>query len=147
MEGLKPPTKLQWSCHTCESDLDIDMAPTGTTVAATPKAAGKGRLELVKLLLEPKQPLIVIAEAYDYGDDDGRRYYYEEGTCPSNAFRSTLEVIEGNDEDPHGVFRYLDRWTPTQEERDKVFGLRSSRQFQEHFEKAVAQRRALPEKK
>lgn len=66
----------------------------------------------VYLRLEEPVTLVVdgmrVPEPEDEPGADHDRYYYEEHTCPSNAFRCVRKVIaDDGDEDPHGILTYL----------------------------------------
>lgn len=46
--------------------------------------------------------------------DEFDEFYYDENTCPTNytrsvvaAFRNTETLIEGQNDDPHGIFKYI----------------------------------------
>jgi hypothetical protein len=55
--------------------------------------------------------LLAVKGVYFNGqhDSENDRYYYEEGTCPVNYFRSAEMVIdlENGDKDPHGLFEFI----------------------------------------
>lgn len=72
-------------------------------------------LTLLRLDPQPK-PVYFVVEA-GYADDDPNvdetstaeslnRYYFEEGSCPTNFVRCELIVSEG-DTDPHGIFEWV----------------------------------------
>ena len=40
-------------------------------------------------------------------DEDTRRYFYEEHTCPTNWLRDVEEVSIGDNTDPHGLWKFV----------------------------------------
>lgn len=49
-----------------------------------------------------------------------KRYYYEEGTCPTNYFNDTIEIFKGNYKDPHGIFDFISCIDATPEVLKKI---------------------------
>ena len=88
---------------------------------------------LVALELDPADmdgPLLLIVRGMrfqravtpEYGDaeDDRAQYYYEEHTCPTNILDRVEVVIDGDDPDPHGLFRYLGEVDYDDELRERI---------------------------
>lgn len=114
----------RWFCNNCGSEISfslneqLELEVTNIKVAKHPKA-------LVLLRLEPndgdslKKPLYLIISTLNYRHTedlaeyaDQQAYYYNEHTCPSN-FLGGNTVIYGNDDDPHGIFQFVEAiWMP-----------------------------------
>jgi hypothetical protein len=54
----------------------------------------------------------VVEGIHHEDEDDSHRYYYNEGTCPTN-YLGVLKVFDDEgDDDPHGIFEFVkcDPW-------------------------------------
>jgi predicted RNA-binding Zn-ribbon protein involved in translation (DUF1610 family) len=107
-----PYTFLSGTCESCGreyskvtinslSDVEVELKDTFSVD------------QYVLLKMEPqKNPVYIVIKAKDFGrggdakDDDSKRYYYEEHSCPINYLGVVL-IAEGGDTDPHGIFEYV----------------------------------------
>lgn len=116
-----------WYCERCHwgiigraiDELTVEVErhtdrciPTRVTLEGPQPADGSAPLRIVvegRLFVEGDRTPVI--------DDEQReqdRYFYEEHTCPKN-FLHVLEVQQGDDRDPHGVFRYVSTELATDE--------------------------------
>lgn len=60
------------------------------------------------LRLDPQdKPIFFIVEAFDPDQQEASRYYYEEGSCPTNYISRVDTIIIDGDTDPHGLFEFM----------------------------------------
>lgn len=108
-----PQCKTEWSGHIKDSKI-ID-------ILAKPSER-KDTLVLLRscdMVGEHYLFMIVKGKGYHGQPGDGDEYYYTQHTCPSNWLG--MKVIHGNDDDPHGVFRWMATVKePTQEEYEAL---------------------------
>lgn len=98
-----------WYCDYCGQGV------RGTVKDGTVDIEEHGKkldtLVLLKCNTDPK--LFIVAKGMRFGERSeedhrgGARYFYEEGTCPSNYFEATVAVMHDGDTDPHGLFNYV----------------------------------------
>lgn len=109
-----------WWCDACGASIYGRTAPDGTvqvelreerrewTASLLRREDTTGTLYLVVKSMRFVNPAKPESEEEHQGH---HRYYFEEGTCPTNYFREVLAVIaddeEGLDGDPHGVFTFV----------------------------------------
>jgi hypothetical protein len=67
----------------------------------------------VTLVLPPqKEPVVFVLHDHKMEESDRdeameqARYFYEEHTCPTNWMRNVEEIRIGDNDDPHGLFRF-----------------------------------------
>ena len=69
---------------------------------------------LLRINPEPGKPVHIIVKDRDTANytEEEWRYFVDEGTCPINLLRNPIEaIIEGDDEDPHGLLEFI-AWAP-----------------------------------
>jgi hypothetical protein len=116
LKNTGKPQPFKWNCSTCGRTtsfvyMDGDIQDV--------KDAGDCVPKLVLLELRPedlKKTLRLLVKGYrhhrsdgDYSDD---AYYYEGHTCPTNYLRDVQKVYLGDDDDPHGLFRFVRSFVP-----------------------------------
>lgn len=91
--------QYRWIWH---QDGTIDAEPTGIKTKRTSV--------LLKLLPQKKIIYIVVkGMRFDGGDDDNNdEYFYNERTCPINYLNKIELICIGQDDDPHGLFEYVE---------------------------------------
>jgi hypothetical protein len=103
-----------WTCEKCGnevaitriSDTDFDTVPTGekrTPVTVTLRSDTKPEIFL-------KLNTWKYAHSQNYSQEDyesHQQYFYDEHTCPTNWIREVVEIIVGEDHDPHGIFQFV----------------------------------------
>jgi hypothetical protein len=114
----EPSMICGWYCEHCGWEYRGHVFADGT---AKVDKTGKRKIETRALLkLEPLKgdvyievegmTFLGVGETID-GKDlvEDSRYYYEEGTCPTNYLGSIREIWEGDyGMDPHGLFKLID---------------------------------------
>ncbi len=123
-----------------EFPLDVSEARSFAAFCFEVGSADAERREPVLVTLEmPPQalPVRITFRGFRYYEgsessiaeaDDGLRFLYEEHSCPVNWLRNLKEVFLGDEEDPHGLFKFVSAqpWTdecssqlePPEERRD-----------------------------
>jgi ribosomal protein L37AE/L43A len=109
------PTFGPWSCSHC------GVGTRGTVYSKDNIALQITEETSVKcwdlLVLPPqKHAVYFIVDAKDYGRGgkgksvpfEGKEYYYNEHTCPTNWIGQVERIISEHDEDPHGLFEYVE---------------------------------------
>lgn len=115
-EGPGPVTHLldcdtffgPWYCKKCHRAVTGTVRKGEVSISKNNQSS-KPTLDLLRLDPLP-QSLFLIAKGLvwnDKIDPSGKEYYYEQHTCPINYFHDAEVVIFGNDNDPHGLFRYV----------------------------------------
>ena len=122
---LTEPSKevYTWSCAHCVSDISFSLKDNTTPVLEKVKSPEEGKaflLALLRLDTEEtlKKPIFIVVKVPNYTHETDLekkkhqlRYYFDEHTCPSNYLHVT--IIEGDDDDPHGIFNFVDAvWVP-----------------------------------
>jgi hypothetical protein len=65
------------------------------------------------LILEPhEKPIYFVMAGKRYrekpdDEDDGKRYFYEEHSCPTNWIGDTVMISVDGDTDPHGLLKFV----------------------------------------
>lgn len=57
-------------------------------------------------LVPGSKPIYIVVKSNS--NDFDKRDHYEEHTCPINYLRNIVEVFEGVEADPHGLFKYIE---------------------------------------
>ena len=99
-----------WYCGACGTAYE-GVVKNGKDVLI--KVSEGRRLDdtLVLLQLPPQKEsvyLVVKGMMFDGElNEDGKRYHYDQHTCPTNYLKDSVALIIGNDDDPHGLFRFV----------------------------------------
>lgn len=99
-----------WYCDECGAAYS-GVVKNGTDVFI--QIEEKHRLDdtLVLLELPPQKEtvyLVVKGMMFDGElNEDDKRYHYDRHTCPTNYLKDSVALIIGNDDDPHGLFRFV----------------------------------------
>jgi hypothetical protein len=106
-----------WYCKQCGASTQGETRPDGSVWAEPGRSRKEDRAVLLKREVPGSDPVYLVVKGMRFVDEgqprtdedyrSGARYYYEEGTCPSNYFRDTAAIICGRDDDPHGLFSYV----------------------------------------
>ncbi len=113
-EHLHENYQTWWYCDDCgasnkvttkNGELDVEIEP------------GRRKEKLLVTLELPPQLAPIRLEVRGMklhgeglrGEDEDEAYFYEEHTCPSNSLRAVQEVFAGDQEDPHGLLKYVSR--------------------------------------
>lgn len=103
-----------WFCDSCGWEYHGHVFADGT---ACVEKTGKRKIETrVLLKLDPAhKPIFIEVEGMRFEDPKTPRdeelpvYFYEEHSCTSNHLRAVHTIWEGNDPDPHGIFKVVDQ--------------------------------------
>lgn len=94
-----------WPCSHCGkgirgviSGYEVEIEKTGGSM--------EDSLVLLKLPPQEQNILLVTKGRLIDGDDQHDQYHFESHTCPVNFLRETQKIIIGDDDDPHGLFKY-----------------------------------------
>jgi len=101
-----------WYCDICGCGIRGVADGNGGADIEETKTRTRKTLSLLRLRIEDGEPVHIIVEGlvfYDGASDpvidqDKKRYFYEEHTCPSNFLGCLIK--EGADTDPHGLFEH-----------------------------------------
>lgn len=120
-----------WNCDNCVSDITFSVDPVEFSVTimdtVTPPKGQAKMLVLLELNTGDvclKKPVYIVVEHSNY-NTRGKgyasdlvkiavwlKYYYEVHTCPTN-YLDVVDVIEGLNDDPHGIFQFREViWKP-----------------------------------
>ena len=111
-----PASAGPWFCGSCGWGIKLSFAEGAFQVEKLPE---RQWTSAVKLVIPPqKDPieLIVSGIAWDENEAGGvgvegrsehDRYFHEEHTCPVNWLRSVARIKVGDDDDPHGLAKYV----------------------------------------
>lgn len=127
-----------WYCDNCQHTWSLREAGKSPTKSELPMRKKQG--VLLKLDYDPKRDgdLFVLVDGSKYRDfhtggfSESEEYFYEQHQCPSNIFRDVVDVIVGEDNDMHGLFRLADICTepiPDFNEKDEYI----TENFGHHF--------------
>jgi hypothetical protein len=110
-----PITAGPWSCKGCGSSWMIEVY-SETDVRSRSYRPEEIDVPCFDLLVLPPQnkPVYFVARSSDYNRKidgstkpyQGKAYFYDEHTCPTNWLRCEHIVFDGN-HDPHGLFEYV----------------------------------------
>lgn len=104
-----------WSCQSCRMSYSGTVhAPDNIELEKRDEAYVR-TIDLLALEMGDAEPILFLVGGGSHrnggkragSDDDGKEYLYEEHTCPTNITQSIVRIIEGDDDDPHGLFTYL----------------------------------------
>ena len=119
--------RYEWTCDKCvatvEFSVDWDDLSVNIINAKKPPEGKAKALVLLRLLPVKgtvlKEPIHIVVEKKNYSHEedlkkfsDDAAYHYNDHTCPTN-YLSVEAIIEGNDDDPHGIFHFVEAiWMP-----------------------------------
>ena len=117
-ECFVSPFNTRWGCDECGSQIKIVIHKDG--IVETEILEEKSVKYTVLLEIPPQSKSIFLKiKAESYGRDiesDNLRFFYEEHTCPINYFRSCTEIKIGDNDDPHGLAKYINWFTSENED-------------------------------
>lgn len=95
-----------WYCKSCRrgyvgrvlAPKDVEVTPIDRSMPET--------LDLLMLPPQDKPVYFVVKGLAVNGEMDGKAYYYEEHSCPTNYIRCEA-IISDDDDDPHGLFKFV----------------------------------------
>ncbi len=99
-----------WYCDECGGGYQGKANGAATEVQ---KVASRFSKTLDLLMLEPHdKPIYFVMAGKRYhanpGDEyDGKRYFYEEHSCPTNWICNTVMISVDGDTDPHGFLKFV----------------------------------------
>jgi hypothetical protein len=97
-----------WYCKSCKRAIIFKVKNGEFFIEETDKTSDKA---LVALELPPLENslFLIVNGIYLDGDlnQEHKRYFYEEHTCPTNFLNDAREIIYNMQPDVHGLFRFL----------------------------------------
>lgn len=99
-----------WYCDECGAGVRGAVQVDGTT---TVELTGEKNIETrVLLKLDSSSPIFLIVRGHWRPEpgataNDGDEYFFNEHTCPTNYLKDVIAIFEGDDSDPHGLFKYV----------------------------------------
>jgi len=114
-----------WYCDSCGWAYTFEVHADGR--AFVEKVNQRSVKTRVLLRLRRGDAPIFVEVRHSHTDPPGdspderrnqNRYYFEEHTCPGNIMRSVDEVFRGDDEDPHGLFEFVEERRVPEESKD-----------------------------
>jgi ribosomal protein L37AE/L43A len=108
---LRAGTQTAWYCDDCGVRFSLEVISPDEIRVEVLAEYKERRL----VTLRSDGPVTLVVEGLRFfpsrpGEDQeaGERYYYDEGTCPTNYVRDVVEVRDENGEsDPHGIFTFV----------------------------------------
>lgn len=100
-----------WFCDDCGQGWDLEY--DADSVDLTPTKGGREKMIRDWCILElPPQtePVRFKVRGMRFEqaiEEDNRRYFYEEHTCPTNWLRDVKEIAIGAETDPHGLWKLV----------------------------------------
>lgn len=114
--GNKVGSTWLWYCDGCGARVKFAME--GNEVVST-EPTGEKSVRTIDFLKHGDIGLIVEGMAFAKDgkvDLDGKEYWYNEHTCPTNYLKNVLAIVDlkTDDYDPHGIFEYVGttQWNP-----------------------------------
>lgn len=109
----KQEFRTTWSCDSCGNGYDLLVNGRDHVEIAINNERGANIPCLHVLALRPKpRPVFVVISARDYERKskpyEGAEYFYNEHTCPTNWTDQIQMLISDGDDDPHGLFEYVE---------------------------------------
>lgn len=103
----RPPASFgPWYCETCRRGyVGRVFAPNDVEVEPHPGFI-EDTLDLLVIQPQDRPVYFVVKGIAMNGERDGKKYFYEEHSCPTNYVRCEAIISEG-DSDPHGLFEYV----------------------------------------
>lgn len=117
----------RWTCNNCVASVkfSVDWNNSSVEIVDTNKAPeGKAKALVLLRLLPTKEaqlnePIHIVVKKNNYSHEedlkkfsDNSTYYYNDHTCPTN-YLGVERIIEGDDDDPHGIFQFVEAiWMP-----------------------------------
>ena len=97
-----------WYCEKC-GEAYKGMKENGEwMVRSIPEKKSTPGFSLVQIKPQVEPIWIVVPSLKHPNDsDEGRRYYFEEYTCPVNVLNSAEDVALGDHVDPHDLFTFI----------------------------------------
>lgn len=105
-----------WFCDECGYGVDVRYDADSGSIFLPP-ADGDRKFShngIAVVCLPPQdEPVYFTVDACGVNEEDeedgleAHRYWYEEGTCPTNFLRYVHQVRIGDDNDPHGLFELV----------------------------------------
>jgi ribosomal protein S27AE len=100
-----------WSCGQCGVYFRLTIRGEDVFLVMTDECKTR---ELIELEIPPQQHSIHMLLVHERRTstrepdaDHAREYYYEEHTCPINWINRVVHVALGDDQDPHGIAKYV----------------------------------------
>lgn len=98
----------EWYCDECGCSYKFKISEEGVFAEVNPLKWKKPALALLRLRPTGTVYAVVEDSIYDYAPDGGNRsYYYEEHTCPTNVLSNIEYLIDGDNNDPHGIWEFV----------------------------------------
>lgn len=100
-----------WHCDECGRQFQGKANGKETQVS---KVNGDFFSKTLDLLVLPPidKPVYFVLEGKRYHDHlnddyDGKQFFYEEHSCPTNWIRNTIMIANAGDTDPHGLLQFV----------------------------------------
>lgn len=102
----------RWYCPSCGQSYSLTFSADGAVEIAL--AVGRKVTTVDVLVLNPQEkPVYFVVEGmrfegegHDDSDNEHKRFFYEEHSCPTNWLKPTMLYFDGDD-DPHGLIKFL----------------------------------------
>ena len=99
-------TSTMWYCDNCGARYSLKFENGKMFIGKTKEYKEK------TLVMLKYSDVVLIVEGMKFSDykENNDAYFYNEGTCPINYMRSVKMIIDikNNDNDPHGIFEYIE---------------------------------------
>jgi hypothetical protein len=113
-----PVTAGPWYCDECKRPFRVKVNAPGDVELTKDEGNGQSFTRSLALLkFEGKEgPVFFVMDHNRYRstltetdeeNQDAQRYFFEEGSCPTNWLRECVVVIEDGDTDPHGFLDFV----------------------------------------
>jgi hypothetical protein len=105
-----------WSCDECGKSYRGKFTESGWEIELLPEECKRVLVELQHHLHHDLKLIVwglhFTGAVWNKDDseetyDDHHKFYYNEHTCPTNYLSGVVEIIEGDSNDPHGVFEFV----------------------------------------
>ncbi len=117
MIARRTTLKTAWYCDACGQRYELVFDPSyadGVEVTLLPGERTVKTLDLLVLRPQDKPVYFVVegsrlegmADPEGYNEEDGKRFMYEEHSCPINWLRPEVIYHDG-DADPHGIIKFV----------------------------------------
>ena len=97
-----------WHCRECGKGIKGTVKGETVLIEKVRNTIDKS---FVLLRLDPQpQSIFFIVKGMIHNkeiNDSGSRYFYNEGTCPTNYMQDVQKIIVGQDDDPHGLCEFI----------------------------------------
>lgn len=99
----------EWYCNECGHSYKGCRNEHGQIELTLSDSVKTNTYDLVVLPPQDK-PIYFVLKGMSFNDghyDDGKEYFYEEHSCPTNWLKHMVTMIIENDDDPHGLIEFV----------------------------------------